>query len=226
MGRIYGYIYIVENVINGKQYVGQTTDPDARRRAHFNGRSGCPVLQNAIEKYGSENFEFRILEEGSSLEELNQRETYWISELNTIRPQGYNIEQGGAVREMSEHSKRKIGEANKKYVRTPEYREKVRQNTIGKKNPFYGKRHTKRAKQKMREFRLNYTISDETRKKMSESHIGQPGPMLGRKHSAATRAKMSDQRRGKRNGMYGRKHSEEAKAKMRAAKKRRKENSK
>jgi hypothetical protein len=48
----------------------------------------------AINKHGKENFQCTVLEELSgsiSPEELRHRELYWINELNTLRPAGYNV---------------------------------------------------------------------------------------------------------------------------------------
>lgn len=90
------YIYVIENLIDGKMYVGQTCDPKERERRHLNGyETGCVALHNAISKYGKANFEFILLEGGLSLEESNEREIYWIHTLNTMRPQGYNLRYGG-----------------------------------------------------------------------------------------------------------------------------------
>ena len=84
------YIYSVNNLINGKRYVGQTTDLDRRRELHLKGFSRCPALNGAIKKYGQENFDFVIVECCSSMQELNEKEIYWIQELGPLVPGGYN----------------------------------------------------------------------------------------------------------------------------------------
>jgi group I intron endonuclease len=81
-------IYKTTNLINGKFYVGK----DAKNRKYYLG-SG-KVLRLAIEKYGKENFKKEILEVCSSLEELSEREKYWIKALDSINS-GYNITEGG-----------------------------------------------------------------------------------------------------------------------------------
>lgn len=48
----------------------------------------------AIHKYGKENFSFDIIEE-CSIEALNERETYWILQYNSIGKNGYNCNIGG-----------------------------------------------------------------------------------------------------------------------------------
>ena len=56
-----GVIYCLTNTINGKQYIGQTVDFSNRMHKHLNGQSGCPVLSNAIEKYGTAAFRVESL---------------------------------------------------------------------------------------------------------------------------------------------------------------------
>jgi predicted GIY-YIG superfamily endonuclease len=34
-----GYIYVIENLINGKMYVGQSVDPDRRRTQQYAGET-------------------------------------------------------------------------------------------------------------------------------------------------------------------------------------------
>lgn len=93
-------IYCIENTINGKLYIGQTVQKNFMRRvrAHFNGveRRGVSLIKRAIIKYGKENFKVSVLYQASSVEELNHMERKFISEYNTVRPAGYNVELGGS----------------------------------------------------------------------------------------------------------------------------------
>lgn len=94
------YLYLITNLINGKKYVGITNNykkrwgnecsypKDAKRRQ---------VIQEAIHKYGKENFKFEILKEGLGLEEAVQKEEELIKELETYIPdKGYNKDMGGS----------------------------------------------------------------------------------------------------------------------------------
>ena len=66
------------------------------------------ILKRAINKYGKENFIQEILEYTSSKEENAERERFWIKELNTLVPNGYNVDKGGTgggVYLSSENSK-------------------------------------------------------------------------------------------------------------------------
>jgi hypothetical protein len=82
-------IYKITNVINGKIYVGK----DKYNNPKYFG-SGL-VLKQAIKLYGIENFKKELIEFCKSEEEYNQREIYWIKQLNSFCPNGYNINTGG-----------------------------------------------------------------------------------------------------------------------------------
>lgn len=105
-----GYIYVITNKINGKQYVGQTArDVETRFLEHCSEKKGYSKLHNAIQKYGWQNFYVETLEE-IPLSDLNEREVYWINKLQT-RDKGYNIAIGGMVFH-SEYSQVQVVENN------------------------------------------------------------------------------------------------------------------
>lgn len=91
-------IYKFTNKINGKIYIGQSIDINARKRSHINDAyckgkdSNCPFHQ-AIIKYGENGFNFEIIEECPK-ELLNEREKYWIQYYNSYH-NGYNASPGG-----------------------------------------------------------------------------------------------------------------------------------
>jgi hypothetical protein len=78
-------IYKTTNLITGKIYVGQ----DSKNNPNYLG-SG-KYIWNAIKKYGKENFKKEIICGCNSREELNEKEIYWIKELNSTNLEiGYN----------------------------------------------------------------------------------------------------------------------------------------
>ena len=89
-------IYKIINKINGKCYIGQSTQIEKRWSKHKNtshnqtSKAYDYPLYRAFRKYGIENFSFKILEECSNLE-LNEKEKYWI---NYYNPE-YNQTTGG-----------------------------------------------------------------------------------------------------------------------------------
>lgn len=96
----YGRIYIIRNTINSKVYIGQTkVSLKLRFQNHLSAaRNGKDyVIGKAIRKYGEENFYIELLEE-CTIEELNEREKYWISYFNATNNKfGYNMSIGGNV---------------------------------------------------------------------------------------------------------------------------------
>ena len=125
-----GWIYALISPC-GKVYVGQTIRKRVydRWRAHknraFNGTGACRALNNAIRKYGWENFEKRILEEVDDDSMLNERERWWIAEMDSFA-NGYNLTEGGDENPMVHQSTR---DRLKRTLNTPESRAKRSKNS-------------------------------------------------------------------------------------------------
>lgn len=102
-------IYEVINIVNGHRYIGQSKNIYQRINSHKsllkNNRhlykNGQPsLLQKAWNKYGENNFEFKVVQ-FCPISELNECEQYWINFYNTNRANGgngYNLNNGGAGR--------------------------------------------------------------------------------------------------------------------------------
>lgn len=97
-------IYKIENLVNGKVYIGQSVDIYKRWTEHKcsckneNGVEYNKILYKSFRKYGIDNFSFEILEE--CLEgELNEKEIYYISLYRSYvhweNSNGYNLTIGG-----------------------------------------------------------------------------------------------------------------------------------
>ena len=91
-------IYKIINLINDKVYIGKTLDTiEARWKEHCNDckRPRCEKrpLYAAMKKYGIENFMCELIEE-CTIEEINDREIYWIEYYNSYH-NGYNATRGG-----------------------------------------------------------------------------------------------------------------------------------
>ena len=95
-------IYLIQNKINKKCYVGQSIHIERRFNEHKNSIQSKKntVLIKALRKYGWENFQCSIIEETIE-EQLNDREQYWIKYYNSLAPNGYNVQIGGEDRTMS-----------------------------------------------------------------------------------------------------------------------------
>lgn len=85
-------IYLIENDINDKKYVGLTTrNISIRWREHL--RHSDQYIDKAIQKYGREHFSIIELEECDD-SVLDEREKYWISFYDSFN-NGYNLTPGG-----------------------------------------------------------------------------------------------------------------------------------
>lgn len=90
-------VYLLTNVINGKQYVGQTCQEwRLRWNQHCSGKPYCRVLHRAIIKYGKNAFRHEVLATALSKNESDRLERGFIETLNTRSPYGYNLRDGGA----------------------------------------------------------------------------------------------------------------------------------
>ena len=95
---MFGIIYIITNDINSKVYIGQTKRTlEERWKEHK--REKCStnehnmLIKKAILKYGEKHFKIKELEK-CSIEDLNTKETYYISLYNSYKS-GYNLTKGG-----------------------------------------------------------------------------------------------------------------------------------
>lgn len=128
-------VYVHTNKTNGKMYVGQTVYGDKPSRRWQNGKSykNCIYFNRAIQKYGWDNFEHKIVASNLTKEEADNFEKILIKQLNTRDPSyGYNLTDGGegtCGHKMSEESRRKLSELAKLRV--------------GDKNPMFGRRKKK-----------------------------------------------------------------------------------
>lgn len=100
---MYGVIYLIVCKLNGMKYVGQTVNFRQRINQH---KIGKQYVDLEIQKYGWENFTVEILEECESRNQLNERENFWIRELNCKHPNGYNLAGGGIKLTDCEDKKR------------------------------------------------------------------------------------------------------------------------
>ena len=103
-------IYKITNLVNGKAYVGQAKNIDKRwnqeksASKNQNNLGYNYPLMKSFRKYGIENFSFEVIEE-CKIEELNDREIYWIEFYDTFF-NGYNQTFGGDT--TSQQPKEKI----------------------------------------------------------------------------------------------------------------------
>jgi group I intron endonuclease len=135
-----GYIYKIINIISKKCYIGHTKseDPNKRFKTHLNMArkgKGCPVLREAIKKYGEENFKFEVIIICFDEDRFHYEKEY-IKKYNTMIPNGYNILEGGAGgngfkgKKHSEETLKRISESSKLRLQDPLKLEIHKQNVV------------------------------------------------------------------------------------------------
>lgn len=126
-------IYIHINKINKKVYIGQTCQEPSRRWRDGEGYKDSPRFYAAIQKYGWNSFEHKILEDNLSCGLANERECYWIKMYKSNEElYGYNLTPGGQsyMAELwkdpsyKEKMKESFSKARKKQFQNPEQRKK------------------------------------------------------------------------------------------------------
>ena len=96
-----GYkIYKVENIENGKIYIGATTKNIDERKADHVQKSKTgngSYFQEAIGTYGPEAFSWEQIDTAKDIEELAMKEKYYIAEYHS-KENGYNRDIGGGFK--------------------------------------------------------------------------------------------------------------------------------
>lgn len=207
-------IYKTINTVNGKIYVGQ----DTKNNPSYYG-SG-KLIRLAIKKYGKHSFKKEILEVCKDKHALDEREKYWIEELNCRNPEiGYNIAKGGEGQNLDLgkefiskiHKGKKVSQKTIEKIKKAKEGKPISQNSIDA--LLKAKGHRKGSKQS-EEAKLAISLanknkvpwnkgippSEETREKMREAKIGS---VLSEEH----KLKIAEKSRG-------RKHTEDAKKKI------------
>lgn len=196
----YGTIYKIQNIINGKVYIGQTTLGFYKRyrTGKWSKYTHNQYLKNSVKKYGVDNFAVNeCLDVAFSKEELDKKEEYWISYYgSTNNLLGYNGKSGGANgrpsmetrkkmsmsswsrnKELSEKIRKIISEAHKGVPMSEQQKEKIRKSSkgtpwlCGKLNHNYGIPMSNDQKKKIGQANKGHIHTKESKIKMSETRI-------------------------------------------------------
>jgi group I intron endonuclease len=133
----YCEIYKIINLTTGKIYVGQTVSHilnhkryrpygyECRFRSHISEafstkKNQSHYLNNAIRKYGVEDFVVELIE-CCELSVSDNREIHYIKELNSLFPNGYNLKNGGNVFTHSDESKKRVSNGVINYFKDKKY---------------------------------------------------------------------------------------------------------
>lgn len=124
-------IYKIKNKINNKFYIGSSKDLEKRKKEHWRmmlkNKHHSNYLQNAVNKYGIENFEFSILE-FCNIENIIIREQFYI---DSLKPE-YNINICAYSRVGTKLSKEHVQKL-KDRVFTQEWKDNISKGNLGKK---------------------------------------------------------------------------------------------
>lgn len=92
------YIYKITNMMNSKNYIGQTVQPEKRWYQHRNSSANpTQVIHHAIKKYGAHNFTYDVIATCQTLDDANYLEAQCIEQYDSLASngKGYNVSLGG-----------------------------------------------------------------------------------------------------------------------------------
>ena len=95
------YIYKIEDPMTGRCYIGQTVDPDRRRKQHYE-RSSNDELWQVIIREDTDEPSFDVISPKLFYQEADERESYWI--------QHYRERPGGVFNQSDPVSQRYINQ--------------------------------------------------------------------------------------------------------------------
>ena len=196
----YGCIYKITNKINGKCYIGQTTDIYRRFRKYR--QLKCerqPKIYNALVKYGPDNFLFEIIDKAPDKSFLDSLENSYVISFNCI-DNGYNCRPGGinCNGKITEETKRKISKALSGRRLSDETKQKMSKMRLGMKRSPQAIQNISKCKMGINNPNYGKHLSEETKRKMSAS-------LCGKEHTAETKKALSEMRKGDNNPMRKRK---------------------
>lgn len=133
----YCEIYKIVNLTTGKIYVGQTVSHILNHKRYrpygHEGRFRCHIseafskkknqshfLNNAIRKYGADDFVVELIE-CCEINKSDEREIHYIKELNSLYPNGYNLKNGGNVFTHSDESKKRVSSGVLNYYKDKKF---------------------------------------------------------------------------------------------------------
>lgn len=158
--KVYGYIYLIVNNLNGKTYIGKRKlGTRAWNKDHYMG-SGA-VIKKAQRKYGIENFEKFLICYTESEKDACEKEEFWIAHYKSLGKAEYNInlKQGGCIG-------RKWTDSQRAYMMKMLVGHSVSEETKKKiSETLKGRRHTKGQKDKVSNTLSNYYKCHEARSK-------------------------------------------------------------
>lgn len=125
------YVYLIKNLKGKIVYIGQQIGTKSLEEYKGSGL----LLNRAYKKYGESYFIREIVEE-CSIDQLNEKEIFYIKKYNTKFPHGYNLTDGGDGNKGLKYTlnqKLNISNSKKGQKYPKEHGEKIRKSKLGKK---------------------------------------------------------------------------------------------
>ena len=205
-------IYKITNSISGKCYVGFSKNAEHRFNRHISlARNGVNRrLYDSMRKHGISNFTLEIITTCDTRDEAIELEKFWISKLDSMMPNGYNMTRGGdggntlqgwtdaqRTELYSRQAKTRIGSTHSEITR-----QKISEAHRGKVMPI---EQRLRLSKTMKELGIRPPLT-----------IGKTPWIAGKSHSPDARRKISEAKVGKSwESLWSAEYVEERKIKMR-----------
>jgi group I intron endonuclease len=199
---VYGRVYLVRNLINGKVYIGQTTMKLATRwgRHKCDAKRSNNYFARAIMKHGADNFEVVELCICLDRQTLNLAEKGFIEVFDSMNPEfGYNIREGGSKGAMPK-----------------EFYQGLSARFSGENHWNFGGKMKAEHKARLMEANLGRKLTDEHRQKISKAQIGKPKKKWGEGARLRASQRQKGLYSGNKNPFFGKAHTEETKARISA----------
>jgi group I intron endonuclease len=166
-------IYLIECLKTNKVYIGSAKNLERRKKEHFlnllKNKHNNKFLQNAWNKYGSENFIFKVLEKVNNENELLFHEQKFIDAFKKTHKL-FNICMiaGNTLGiKMSDEAKRKLSISATGRRKTTEQILEQSKRMMGIKNPMFGKNHSNDTKLLIKYNRGNIQAENNPHSKLS-----------------------------------------------------------
>ena len=172
-----GYIYITTNLVNNKKYVGRHKSTKFDDKYFGSGRH----LKNALNKYGKENFRCELLESCETLDELIEREMFYIKEFDAVNSSNwYNSSYGGKQEGWIKGDENIAKREDIRKINSEKHKGKRYSDEINKKKgrpghaPTFTGPHIEESKEKNRQATREWNLSrdEESYAKVSNHHKG------------------------------------------------------
>lgn len=146
---LYGYVYKLTNIKNGKIYIGKAKEGRTGRgknaiekrwneeierahrlerwnKEHPQEKKKLRYIENAINKYGEESFRIEEIDTALTKEQLNEKERYWIKFFEARNhSKGYNLRDGGEGGGHHEKTRLLLSKISQEKAKNPEYLKKL-----------------------------------------------------------------------------------------------------